>query len=117
MKRRPGSGSSGRSGLFQRPNPAFPESTRPCGLPPEEGPSQIVERLRKGASRRSCFPPTGEPGVPELDLKTLVRPTALELFRGLSDADLGRIAKLCTERRYSRGGTCLLYTSPSPRDR
>src|SRR5450756_2761937 len=93
MKRRPGSGSSGRSGLFQRSNPAFPASTRSCGLPPEEGPSQIVERLREGASRRSCFPPTREPGVPEVDLNPLVRPTALDLFRG-----------------------CLLYTSDAADD-
>jgi CRP/FNR family transcriptional regulator, cyclic AMP receptor protein len=47
-------------------------------------------------------------------LKTLVRPTALDLFRGLSDADLGRIAQLCTERRYPQGAT--IFSEGDPGD-
>lgn len=52
--------------------------------------------------------------MPALDFKTLVRPTALDLFKGLSDADLGRIAQLCTERRYPHGAT--IFSEGDPGD-
>ena len=44
----------------------------------------------------------------------MVRPTALELFKGLSDADLRRIAQLCTERRYPQGAT--IFSEGDPGD-
>jgi CRP/FNR family transcriptional regulator len=44
----------------------------------------------------------------------VVRPTALELFKGVSDPDVGRIARLCAERRYERGAT--IFSEGDPGD-
>ncbi|MFI5179916.1 MAG: Crp/Fnr family transcriptional regulator [Thermoanaerobaculia bacterium] len=40
-------------------------------------------------------------------------PRTLELFKGVSEADLGRISRLCTQRRYSRGTTIFSEGDPS----
>jgi CRP/FNR family cyclic AMP-dependent transcriptional regulator len=47
-----------------------------------------------------------------LDSKAMVRPTALELFKGVSDPDVRRIARLCTERRYPQGATVFSEGDP-----
>ena len=44
----------------------------------------------------------------------MVRPTALELFQGVSDPDARRIARLCTERRYPQGAT--IFSEGDPGD-
>jgi CRP-like cAMP-binding protein len=35
----------------------------------------------------------------------VVRPTSLDLFKGIADSDMGRIAGLCRERRFAEGAT------------
>jgi CRP/FNR family transcriptional regulator len=49
-----------------------------------------------------------------LDSKAVVRPTALELFKGVPDPDVRRIARLCTERRYPQGAT--IFSEGDPGD-
>ncbi|HEU5249629.1 MAG TPA: Crp/Fnr family transcriptional regulator [Thermoanaerobaculia bacterium] len=44
----------------------------------------------------------------------MVRPTALELFKSVSDPDVQRIALLCTERRYPQGAT--IFSEGDPGD-
>lgn len=44
----------------------------------------------------------------------MLQPTAVELFKGLSDADVRQIARLCTERRYARGAT--IFSEGDPGD-
>jgi CRP/FNR family transcriptional regulator len=44
----------------------------------------------------------------------VVRTTSLELFKGLSDPDLQRIARLCNERRYPQGAT--IFSEGDPGD-
>ena len=44
----------------------------------------------------------------------MIRPTALELFKGVSDPDVRRITRLCTERRYGRGAT--IFSEGDPAD-
>ena len=44
----------------------------------------------------------------------MVRTSALELFKGLSDSDLRRIARLCSERRYPQGAT--IFSEGEPAD-
>lgn len=43
----------------------------------------------------------------------MLRPTAVDLFKGVSDADVRQIARLCTERRYKRGATIFSEGDPS----
>ena len=54
----------------------------------------------------------GPAGV--LESKAVIRPTALELFKGVADPDVRRIARLCTERRYGRGAT--IFSEGDPAD-
>jgi CRP-like cAMP-binding protein len=54
----------------------------------------------------------GPAGV--LESKAVIRPTALELFKGVSDPDVRRIARLCPERRYERGAT--IFSEGDPAD-
>ena len=49
-----------------------------------------------------------------LDSKAVVRPTALELFRGVADEDRRRIARLSSERRYPRGAA--IFSEGDPGD-
>jgi CRP/FNR family transcriptional regulator len=42
----------------------------------------------------------------------VVRPTALELFQGVSDPEVRRIAGLCTEGRYEQGATIFSVGDP-----
>jgi CRP/FNR family cyclic AMP-dependent transcriptional regulator len=44
----------------------------------------------------------------------VVRPTSLELFKGVPDPDVRRIARLCTERRYEQGAT--IFSEGDPGD-
>jgi CRP/FNR family transcriptional regulator, cyclic AMP receptor protein len=44
----------------------------------------------------------------------VVRPTALELFKGVSELDARRIARLCTERWYKRGAA--IFSEGDPGD-
>jgi CRP/FNR family transcriptional regulator len=43
----------------------------------------------------------------------VVRPAALELFKGISNEDARRISGLCTERRYPQGATIFSEGDPS----
>jgi CRP-like cAMP-binding protein len=43
----------------------------------------------------------------------MLRPTGLELFKGVSVAEQERISRLCAERRYSRGATIFSEGDPS----
>lgn len=43
----------------------------------------------------------------------MLRPTAVELFRGISETDVRQIARLCTERRYPQGATIFSAGDPS----
>jgi CRP/FNR family transcriptional regulator len=54
----------------------------------------------------------GPAGV--LDWKAVVRPTALDLFQGVSAPDVRRIAGLCTERRYEQRAT--IFSEGDPGD-
>jgi len=49
-----------------------------------------------------------------LDSAAVIRPTALELFTGLPDADRGRIARFCSERRYAEGAA--IFSEGDPAD-
>jgi CRP/FNR family transcriptional regulator len=44
----------------------------------------------------------------------VLRSTAVELFKGVSDADVRQIARLCTERRYAQGAT--IFSEGDPGD-
>jgi CRP/FNR family transcriptional regulator, cyclic AMP receptor protein len=43
----------------------------------------------------------------------VVRPTAVELFQGVSETDVRQIARLCTDRRYPQGATIFSEGDPS----
>ena len=43
----------------------------------------------------------------------MLRPTGLELFKGISAAERERISRLCAERRYPRGATIFSEGDPS----
>ena len=45
---------------------------------------------------------------------TVIRPTVLELFTGIPDADRGRIARFCSERRYAKGAA--IFSEGDPAD-
>jgi CRP-like cAMP-binding protein len=44
----------------------------------------------------------------------VVRPTALELFKGVSDEEMRRITRLCGERRYGKGSS--IFSEGDPAD-
>ena len=44
----------------------------------------------------------------------MLRPTAVELFEGVSDTDVRQIAHLCNERRYAQGAT--IFSEGDPGD-
>lgn len=49
-----------------------------------------------------------------LNSRAVVRPTAVELFKGIPDADVRQIARLCTERHYPQGA--MIFSEGDPSD-
>jgi CRP-like cAMP-binding protein len=76
-------------------------------------PLRAAEGLREGPLGVRLFAPA-EPDVPELDSRPVIRPTALELFRDLSDAERQGIARFCPERRYRKDAT--IFSEGDPGD-
>lgn len=48
-----------------------------------------------------------------LNSKVVLRPTAVELFKGVTEAELRQIGRLCMERRYAQGATIFSEGDPS----
>lgn len=48
-----------------------------------------------------------------LDSVAVIRPTVVELFTGIPEADRGRIARFCSERRYAEGAAIFSEGDPA----
>jgi CRP/FNR family cyclic AMP-dependent transcriptional regulator len=101
----------------------FPQSSMRCARP-EDGETRIAGGSPGKSSAfvfsipRPTRPQTRgvllkcEEGGPRLGI--VLRPTAVDLFKGVSDADVRQIARLCTERRYKQGAT--IFSEGDPGD-